>query len=240
MLRLKSWERVTYTGDGFTVSMEVKRLGFIEEKAFSVHMSRVRRDQVVKHMLLATAEETARKRKVLTRMAGLLPAGATVVPLGDDLDAAYTAIEAQLREAGITEPPMTAAELEDVFGHDEERIASRQKAMTDYWESLDPVWLRQVFTDYVRAVEGLVIDDVPITTGAALAEVADQPLTLFVLETIRGLAGLSGAEKKASSSPHTSGPVAGPGESPVTSAAPEGGTALATVPEPQAAASSSA
>lgn len=240
MLKLRSWEKVQYEGDGFTVDMEVKRLGFLEEKAFSVQMNRVRRDRVVKHMLIAQAEERERRGKLIARMNRLLvAAGHEAVPVGEDLDATYAAIEARFKEVGLEEPPLSAEELEDILRADEGRILERQEAMQEYMQSLDPAWLAQVFTDYVRNVSGLEIDDVAITTGEALAAVADQGLTLFVLEAIRGFAGLTSAEKKASSSPPISAPVAGPGESPATSAAPDAGTAHATAPESEAALSSS-
>lgn len=242
MLTLKKWEPVTYQGDGFAVGMEVKRLGFLEGKAFQVQYSRVHREGVVRHMLLAQADEIARKRKVLARTNDILAAaGLEPVAIGEDLDAAHATARQRMEAAGIEEPPLTAEELEALLGPvDEARAKARQEAMEAYFASLDETWLAGVYEHFVRNVSGLVVDDAPIETGAQLGDVADQALTMFVLEAISGFSSLSSAEKKVSSSPPISGPVAGPGDSPATSAAPANGTDPATAPEPPADGSSSA
>lgn len=234
MLKLKPWETVTFGEGEDAITFDVKRLNFLEERVFSTKMNRVRRDKVVKFALIAQTEAQERQRVLLARLnAALVSAGLEAMPEGEDLDAAFRAAEARATEHKVTVPPMSGNELAALLNQDEDRIADQQAALEEFFASVEPAWLVEVFRDYVRNVSGLEYDGEPVTTGEGLLQVADQNLVLFVLNTIAGFANLSATAKKALSSL----PISGPGEatdggtSPAPSAASEDGTALGTVPE---------
>lgn len=243
MLTKRTWEPVTYQGDGFTITMDLKRLGFLEEKAFSIALSKTKRGRLQRMASVAMTESYERMRALLGRLnAVLVEHGHAAIAEGDDLTAAGKAAEAALEAHGLSLPVLTADELNETLAASEGRMQERDEALREFLESLDDAWLVQVFTNYVQNVAGLEVDGKTITTGAELLEFADHALVMYVIHAIEGFAKLSGAAKKASSSPPTSEPVAGTadGESPVTSAAHASGTALGTATDPQAAESSTA
>lgn len=234
MLRYTTWEPVTFTaGDGTAVTFEVKRLTFLEQKVFAVSFAKIQREEIGRHAVIAHAEMVERQRLLIERLNGSLKAaGHDAIPIGDDLDATAAAINARLAELGVDDVPLTAEEIERLFTPDASRQAARQAAIEAFWGSLDGEWLTQVFRDYVRNVCGVAVDDHAVTTGEELLSVADASLVLFVLQAIDGRATLSATQKKTSSSPSTSGPVAtSNGASAATPVAPEGGTAPGTAPD---------
>lgn len=236
MLKLRTWTPVTYQGQGFTLTMELKRLPFVEEKSFAVHYNRIRRGRLNRALMLAMAEERQRKAWLVRRgNAQLEAASLPTVAVGEDLDAALGAIASAREAAGLPETPLTPDELRELMPDpvaSREQEAEQEAAFAEYMDSLDAEWLAGVFARYVNNVAGLEIDGEPVRTGEALLAVADGPLIFFVIETVRELAGLSESEKKASSSPSTSEPAAGmdAGESPATSAGLDAGMAPATAP----------
>ncbi len=98
--------------------------------------------------------------------------------------------------------------------------------------SLDPKWVRDVFSKCVRPAEPILLEDEPdakpIQTGADLYEVANVALVLDILSTVQELVMLGAGEGKGSSSPSTSAAGTGTtdgGGSPATSTGPGDGTA---------------
>ncbi len=241
MLKHTTWEPVTYTGDGFTLEMEIKRLNFLEGKAFEVAMGKTKRERLRRLAVVAMTEAQERQRQLLARInAALAAAGVATVDEGTDLDAAVKAAHVATQVAGVSVPELTADELDALLRASEGRITERQEAMAEFLGNLDDAFLQRVFGSYVRAVRGLEVDGVPVTDGPGLLQVADYAVVMFVLQAVEGFASLSSAAKKASSSPHTSGPVAtDAGASPVTSAAPGDGMAPATATDASSAPSSS-
>lgn len=110
-------------------------------------------------------------------------------------------------EAAMLGRPATGATSDEVAAHNEKASGLYARAMKEearFFAALNPVLVRQVFTDCVRNVAGLEIDFLPITTGAALCEAADQALLQAVLLELRRLTDLSAKEAKSSGSPSTS------------------------------------
>ena len=82
----------------------------------------------------------------------------------------------------------------------------------DVLATLDPTWVRSMFTKCVKPAEQIVLDGEegsPIQTGEQLYEIANGSLVLQVITKIQGMVFLGEAAGKASSSPSTSGAEAG-------------------------------
>jgi hypothetical protein len=93
-------------------------------------------------------------------------------------------------------------------------------ALDALFASVDPKWAAGIFAKYVRLPEPVVFDgEEPVTTGAALFDVANGALVQEVLQKVGEMSRLGAAEGKVSSSPSTSGPAGtmADGASPVTS-----------------------
>ncbi len=109
-------------------------------------------------------------------------------------------------------------------------VEAQASGADSMFASLDPKWVRDVFTKCVRPSEAILVDDEPdakpIQTGADVYEIANASLVLDVLAKVQELVMLGAAEGKASSSPSTSAAGTGTtdaGGSPVTSTEPGDG-----------------
>lgn len=117
-------------------------------------------------------------------------------------------------------------------GTAEDDLEGKASGVDSMFGSLDPKWVRGVFSTCVRPAEPILVEDEPdekpIQTGADLYEVANAALVLQVLAKVQDLVMLGAAEGKASSSPSTSAAGTGmtdDGGSPATITGPADGTA---------------
>jgi hypothetical protein len=130
-----------------------------------------------------------------------------------------------------------ALEVGDVVKNDgmsETEFAQRQAvALRRAYSRMDQGTVEALLTKYVRNVEGLTIDDEPITTGAGLYQWADLSLLMLALGSLRRFSSLTEKEGKGSSSPSTSAvdQAGRSSDSPVLRIEPADGQASSTATE---------
>lgn len=106
-------------------------------------------------------------------------------------------------------------------------------ALSRVYEQIPEDQLKAWFAECVKDVEGLEIDEQPVTGGADLLDNADDALLFWLLLRLQQLSRLSGGESNASASPSGSSPVVGvaAGSSPAGSIASEAGQLPSTATE---------
>lgn len=238
MLSLSQWEPSEHTVGDHAITFEVKRLSFVEAKAFQVHSNRLRFDVLVSQgaIIEAMQREDARARRECLKRA-LADAGLSW-PTLDDAKAGWQARHAQavaddvdgvtsvtvdavpadelllleatarLKAAGHDVPELSADDTARLVAEQEPHIRAIGDKMAEFAASLDDEWIVSTFERYVRHVRGVEVDGEPVTTGAQLLAVADENLVLYVLRRIKALCELSAHAKKTSSLPRTSAPEA--------------------------------
>jgi hypothetical protein len=240
MLQLTTWEPSAYALGDHSITFEVKRLGFVEAKAFQVHANRMRFDVLMAQGAIIEAmqreERQARRDHLVAALAiaGIAPptmdearAGwverhaAAVAANPEDAALAALTVEQvdaddlfvleagqRLKAAGIAAPELSLADTAALVARQEPHLVAANEKYAEFSASIGDDWVAQVFTDYVRHVQGIAVDGVPVTTGSGLLAVGDDNLVLYVLRRVKELSNLSTHAKKISSLPRTSAQAA--------------------------------